>query len=366
MFHLKDVSSIVILCNAIFFIINCLLICFNSRNSRSNIYIIVFLGVLMVNALYDFLFVLFSPNLKFFILVAPFGLLYGPCVALYLKSRFNFLKTFKKNYYHFIIPIIFWMVFILLSVNPYLYQKFALVYIELVVVFSGIHLAFYGLVSLFLLFRNNINNNTGLKEGMCYLILCHLILSGILIGSAFNTKINVSYYIDFSIVMYFFILVKVLIIKVMIFRSYTTSNPDYFLLAKKTTNSEALPKLKYGRSRIESEVLNKNAHLLSELELGVFLDSSLDLKSLAVILGITTFELSQTFSLQLNTSFSSYVNNKRVEFATLIMETEEYENLVDIAFRSGFNSRASFYRAFKERYNLSPDQYRKKNIAASE
>lgn len=86
----------------------------------------------------------------------------------------------------------------------------------------------------------------------------------------------------------------------------------------------------------------------------------LSLDILASELGISRYYLSRIFSNKLNTSFSDYINNVRVSYAsTLILSTDI--SITQICNDAGFNSLRTFNRVFKDCFNMTPSEYRYKN-----
>lgn len=55
---------------------------------------------------------------------------------------------------------------------------------------------------------------------------------------------------------------------------------------------------------------------------------------------------------------TQYVMHKRINKAIHLLQTSP-KNVLDIAYDCGFNTRASFYKAFKKITNKSPKDYRK-------
>jgi len=60
-------------------------------------------------------------------------------------------------------------------------------------------------------------------------------------------------------------------------------------------------------------------------------------------------------------SFVEYLNSVRINAAyKLLLETDM--RIIDIANASGFGNVKSFYLMFKKQFQLSPQQYRKKQV----
>lgn len=89
-----------------------------------------------------------------------------------------------------------------------------------------------------------------------------------------------------------------------------------------------------------------------------YLDPELSLEAFAKLLGVHRSTVSKALSSQ-GESFRGLVNRYRVEeFIRLVQEGQhEHLTLLAIAFESGFNSKASFNRAFKSHTGSSPTAF---------
>lgn len=92
------------------------------------------------------------------------------------------------------------------------------------------------------------------------------------------------------------------------------------------------------------------------------LDSQLSLPQLAGQLGISANYLSQIVNEQLQQNFFEFVNHHRIDYAKVLLSdaSRKNENILTIALDSGFNSRSSFYTAFKKHTKMTPGEYRKR------
>ncbi|MDM1370811.1 helix-turn-helix domain-containing protein [Myroides marinus] len=118
---------------------------------------------------------------------------------------------------------------------------------------------------------------------------------------------------------------------------------------------------KFNKPSFDQELLLSIGSSLEKLPLEYFYNSCLDLNKLADCLKITAPELSYFFSNQLNTNFNQYINNIRLAKAKELLEKKQYQDVSvkDIGTEVGFSSNSSFYRTFKEKYNIAPSEYRK-------
>lgn len=88
-------------------------------------------------------------------------------------------------------------------------------------------------------------------------------------------------------------------------------------------------------------------------------NKSISLDGMAHDLGVSKFALSRLFSKTFHSSFNQYVNEARLGYACQRIETTD-DTLTEISMDSGFGSLRTFNRVFKEKYRLTPSEYRNK------
>lgn len=128
-----------------------------------------------------------------------------------------------------------------------------------------------------------------------------------------------------------------------------TTSPDFKF--NKTNDS-------FSPEEVE-ELKIKLTELLENQKL--YRDESINLTELADKMGISNKRLSELLNQYLNISFYNLINDYRIEEVKERIKSEEAEKytLISIAFDSGFQSKASFNRIFKQKTGLSPSEYRK-------
>ena len=91
-----------------------------------------------------------------------------------------------------------------------------------------------------------------------------------------------------------------------------------------------------------------------------WLEPELGLSDLATALGSTENRLSAVINEGLDTSFYGLVNRYRLaELDRLVRDPAVRDRpVLDLAFEAGFNSKASFYRIFRQAYGTTPTAYR--------
>jgi len=118
---------------------------------------------------------------------------------------------------------------------------------------------------------------------------------------------------------------------------------------------------KYHRSGLRDHTaqyyLNKLNRLMAAEQ--YFLDADLSMQSLAERVKISPHHLSQILNEKLEKSFYDYVNEQRVEYARELLLKEPRRPMIDVALESGYNSKNSFYNAFKRHTGTTPSEYRR-------
>lgn len=114
--------------------------------------------------------------------------------------------------------------------------------------------------------------------------------------------------------------------------------------------------LQAGNSGNEQSMDRINAYMTTEKP---YLDPKLTLVSLAKELQMTREQLSQIINSGFGRKFNSYVNQYRIEeFKTLVSKNKHKElSILGLAYECGFNSKATFNRAFKNEVQMSPSTY---------
>lgn len=93
-----------------------------------------------------------------------------------------------------------------------------------------------------------------------------------------------------------------------------------------------------------------------------YLNPDLSLQSLASDLSISRHQLSATINMKQNMNFFELVNEYRINEVKELMkkDSEGRMKIYELAYDAGFNSKATFYRIFKQFTGLTPSEYRSK------
>nr|WP_320022457.1 helix-turn-helix domain-containing protein [uncultured Draconibacterium sp.] len=94
-----------------------------------------------------------------------------------------------------------------------------------------------------------------------------------------------------------------------------------------------------------------------------YLQSQIRIKDLADLTGISSHQISQVLNESFNQNFYEFINTYRVKKAISLIEDPKNSSLTfsAIGFEAGFNSKTTFYEAFKKTTGTTPAQYKINN-----
>lgn len=125
-----------------------------------------------------------------------------------------------------------------------------------------------------------------------------------------------------------------------------------------------------GATGAEASALHESAdprfrfadELLRQMEVErLWLDSDLNILKLSRQVGTNRAYLSAYLNTVLGKNFFDFVNDYRLQYAVTLLEHHPEQTIDEIAQTSGFNNTYSFRRVFSKKYNVSPNEWRKKN-----
>lgn len=86
--------------------------------------------------------------------------------------------------------------------------------------------------------------------------------------------------------------------------------------------------------------------------------NEMSLEKMAYELCVSKYVLSRMFAKTFHCNFNKYVNGIRLSYATAALENTQ-DSITNICLDCGFESQRTFNRVFKERYKITPREYRK-------
>ena len=96
-----------------------------------------------------------------------------------------------------------------------------------------------------------------------------------------------------------------------------------------------------------------------------YLDFELTLQKLCVQIERPEKELSILINHHMGKHFFDFINEYRIEHAKMILSNpdKKHQTILEILYQVGFNSKSSFYTAFKKITGKTPILYRKEVLA---
>ena len=110
------------------------------------------------------------------------------------------------------------------------------------------------------------------------------------------------------------------------------------------------------QSEYKEELERLSDYMLAEKP---YLDAELSLQKLATGLGLPDKQVSQLINQQLGKHFFDYINEFRINDAKSLLKDQLDLTVLEILYEVGFNSKSSFYTAFKKETGQTPTNYRK-------
>lgn len=94
----------------------------------------------------------------------------------------------------------------------------------------------------------------------------------------------------------------------------------------------------------------------------LYLESNINLERFANDISMKPRDLSRIINTHYNVTFFDFINGFRIEEAKRLLASAEHaqDSILEIIFKSGFNSQASFQRHFNRIVGTTPTEYRKK------
>jgi AraC-like DNA-binding protein len=157
-------------------------------------------------------------------------------------------------------------------------------------------------------------------------------------------------YISGSIIFSF---ILYLIISILLYRKKID---DLFLLNGQKSSAKKVD------SAEETVLLEKLENAMIEKEM--YKNSNLNLQDLSKEINITSHQLSQFLNNNLGKNFTSYVNELRINEACKIIKSNDKLTLESIGYDVGFNSKSTFFAAFKKHTGTTPLNYQQQGLLA--
>ncbi|MCD9576892.1 helix-turn-helix domain-containing protein [Flavobacterium soyae] len=291
-------------------------------------------------------FVYFHPELPKMYL--QFGLtacfFIGPCLYYFLKSAVEEINVMSKSWK---IMLLFWGTIIAAVGILYPYEYYPeiwrgyfikIIYFQwfVYIIFSAFTIS--GVLKK-ILNRKEKTSPSEMWFGMLFLgnFLLFLFYFLAIMGASAATYIGGA--VVFSFILY-------LIISILLYRKRTD---DLFLLNAQKISGK---KIEQAEAAIISEKLE---NIMNDKSL--YKNPNLNLQDLAKEINISSHQLSQFLNNNLGKNFTSFVNEFRINEACRIITSSDKLTLESVGYDVGFNSKSTFFAAFKKHTGTTPLNY---------
>lgn len=283
---------------------------------------------------------------------------FTPIFYLLLNILFDDSFKFHKKHIIYIIPVLVYLIFLL----KYLSMTDALIIerlklgnltdLQLIDLFTFIF-NLYIIYKSWILFKRYRTQLLSPQKGAVVVFIGFILLINLLwinkvllhlgnIGFQMNLTHDSIYWVSFSLLIFFPL--TFLIIRSNFFKEY---------ILTKTFEGYKVDNLEL--SKVESTLIR----IMKEQK--PYLDPEFSLSDLATLSGIKQYHLSRVMNHFMKTTFFNLINSYRLNEFLVLVNLKEYKNisLIDIAYESGFKSKSTFYKIFKENKGQSPKDYLK-------
>ena len=305
------------------------------------------------------------------------SLILAPFIFFYIKSILSASLKFRRQHiWHFIPGVIFIITKVIILLydrlqpgfddvqNGPLVVSFQWKYLDPIVFFiSTLQMLLYLAFSfqLLYLFRDKVRSyfSNTYKLELRWLQTFLIAYSILYLFNSFQTVIN-SMIVDLSWTQewWYYLLSGISIIYVGV-KGYYTDLSELKSVDFASFQIEAKEE-KQQKLSVSEDLIDRKEKLTSFInENKSYLNPNLTLNSLADELGTSREELSETVNQGFNSRFNDFINHYRVKATKQMIDEGKHErlSLLGLAYEAGFNSKATFNRAFKKEEKVSPSEY---------
>ncbi len=338
------------------------LLWFSPQNKQSNRFLALLIFTISLWLIDHFLRIanIYGQNANLYFLPIFYSLAFGPLIYFYVKSLVNQAFIFqRKDYLHFI-PVVFQAgLYLFLTTKNYNFKNWYWEnihqWITYKIEFDGtfISMLIYLILSIQLLKNyqiyvvNNFSETSKIRLNWLKIILIILVvlciqwLIEIVLRDFFNLYFNYNYSIQILGIM-------------------------ALVLAVGGIRQANLSEVNFEEEVAQRSHIRVDNEILAQIKLGMdsrklYLNPTLTLAEFAKELKLNPKIVSQQINTGLGKSFNDFVNEYRVEEVKLRLNSPDFERLtiLGIAYESGFNSKTTFNRIFKDLTGVAPRDFLK-------
>lgn len=338
------------------------LLWFSSQNKQSNRFLALLIFTIALWLIDHFLRIsdIYGQNANLYFLPIFYSFAFGPLIYFYVKSLVNQLFILqKKDYLHFV-PVLFQVgLYIFLTTKNYNFKNWywenVHQWITYKIEFDGtfISMLIYLILSIRLLKNyqiyvvNNFSETSQIRLNWLKIILIILVilcvqwLIEIILRDLFNLYFNYDYSIQILGIM-------------------------ALVLAFGGIKQANLSQVNFEEEVIQKTHVQVDSQILEQIKKGMdiqklYLNPTLTLAEFSKEIKLNSKIVSQQINTGLGKSFNDFVNEYRVEEVKKRLNSPDLERLtiLGIAYESGFNSKTTFNRLFKDFTGVAPRDFLK-------
>lgn len=136
-------------------------------------------------------------------------------------------------------------------------------------------------------------------------------------------------------------------------------NEKLFSQYKEKDKQDAIRSIALSQKQGKSELTLFERTELYLNESKAFLDPSISRESLALQLTTNRQYLTQAIQEGASMTFTEYINDFKLNYSRRLLSEDISLSIDDIYIRAGFNNKSTFYRLFKQKYDLTPKEFQK-------
>ena len=112
---------------------------------------------------------------------------------------------------------------------------------------------------------------------------------------------------------------------------------------------------------MKKETLQKKVKIANDIMFYIYthIDTNIDIDDLAHDLNVSKFYMHKIFKEIFDKNIYESIKSIRLQKASNLLLTNKYSTISDIALSCGYSSQTSFIRVFKERFSMTPKEWRK-------
>lgn len=336
----------------------------SSQNPSPNFYLISLFGAISLHMFFKIGLFFFAPEaILFQKLHSGFSFLYGPILWLYIRNineSTNALRSVFLHFIPFVVTLVLNLFFLVLlwlrmDILPYLDQ------IEPFILYCLLGSITYYSWSSFLLLRKTWKNQSFEFLAAKWITLIFITLSCLMIWRVLTGEDRAISEFYSRIILYLIFLtmfVGILILKYRsAFQNVTLSTPEPAI--PPTISAGKYKNYQLNEENLDQVLASITRHFESSKP---FKNHDYSLDDLASELGISKLKLTQALNIKLGKNFYQVINQARAEESRRLMEEAGLKDLLDVGFDSGFKSKSTFYKYFKEEFGVSPGDFKKSRL----